>query len=114
MGPQCVLPGGVQLYSEGPSSQDPSSTPRSYPIVLTGTWPTFCLHFFVIVPCEEIDVQTVFGHSDLCGMLTESRILHQVDASNIVHLRSNIRVGSEELGPQSTMWMMTGTLLSHL
>ncbi|KAG0581684.1 hypothetical protein KC19_4G271700 [Ceratodon purpureus] len=33
--PLCVLPGGVQLYSQGPSSQDPSSTPRSYPIVLT-------------------------------------------------------------------------------
>jgi len=33
--PLCVLPGGVQLYSQGPSSQDPNSIPRSYPIVLT-------------------------------------------------------------------------------
>ncbi|KAH9556185.1 hypothetical protein CY35_07G012700 [Sphagnum magellanicum] len=33
--PLCVLPGGVEIYSTGPNSQDPSSFPRSYPIVLT-------------------------------------------------------------------------------
>ncbi|KAL3688572.1 hypothetical protein R1sor_014881 [Riccia sorocarpa] len=33
--PLCVLPGGVEFYSSGPSSSDESSHPRSYPIVLT-------------------------------------------------------------------------------
>ncbi|XP_057804973.1 DENN domain and WD repeat-containing protein SCD1-like [Salvia miltiorrhiza] len=31
----CVLPAGVQFYSSGFSSEDPSSFPRNYPIVLT-------------------------------------------------------------------------------
>ncbi|PIN06522.1 RAS signaling inhibitor ST5 [Handroanthus impetiginosus] len=31
----CVLPAGVQFYSSGFDSDDPSSFPRSYPIVLT-------------------------------------------------------------------------------
>ncbi|XP_019446275.1 PREDICTED: DENN domain and WD repeat-containing protein SCD1 isoform X2 [Lupinus angustifolius] len=33
--PQCVLPAGVELYSSGFDSNDPSTFPRSYPIVLT-------------------------------------------------------------------------------
>ncbi|BBN12485.1 protein MpSCD [Marchantia polymorpha subsp. ruderalis] len=33
--PLCVLPGGVEFYSNGPSPSDESSHPRSYPIVLT-------------------------------------------------------------------------------
>ncbi|KAL6552573.1 Scytalone dehydratase [Orobanche hederae] len=33
--PTCVLPAGVQFYSSGFDSKDPSSFPRSYPIVLT-------------------------------------------------------------------------------
>lgn len=33
---QCVLPAGVQFYSSGFDSNDPSTFPRSYPIVLTG------------------------------------------------------------------------------
>lgn len=37
---QCVLPGGVEFYSEGPSATDEASHPRSYPIVLTGN---FCV-----------------------------------------------------------------------
>ncbi len=39
---QCVLPGGVEIYSTGPNSQDPSSFPRSYPIVLTGLHSPYC------------------------------------------------------------------------
>lgn len=34
--PQCVLPAGVQFYSSGFDSDDPSTFPRTYPIVLTG------------------------------------------------------------------------------
>ncbi|XP_027344371.1 DENN domain and WD repeat-containing protein SCD1 isoform X4 [Abrus precatorius] len=33
--PTCVLPAGVEFYSSGFDSNDPSSFPRSYPIVLT-------------------------------------------------------------------------------
>ncbi|KAL9170293.1 hypothetical protein ABFS82_04G136000 [Erythranthe guttata] len=33
--PTCVLPAGVQFYASGFDSTDPSSFPRSYPIVLT-------------------------------------------------------------------------------
>ncbi|KAJ0434397.1 putative transcription factor WD40-like family [Helianthus annuus] len=33
--PTCVLPAGVQFYSQGFDSSNPSSFPRSYPIVLT-------------------------------------------------------------------------------
>lgn len=33
--PTCVLPAGVQFYASGIDSNDPSSFPRSYPIVLT-------------------------------------------------------------------------------
>ncbi|KAL0431105.1 UNVERIFIED_CONTAM: DENN domain and WD repeat-containing protein SCD1, partial [Sesamum radiatum] len=33
--PTCVLPAGVQFYASGFDSSDPSSFPRSYPIVLT-------------------------------------------------------------------------------
>lgn len=33
---QCVLPAGVEFYSSGFDSDDPSTFPRSYPIVLTG------------------------------------------------------------------------------
>ncbi|KAG8379360.1 hypothetical protein BUALT_Bualt07G0080500 [Buddleja alternifolia] len=33
--PTCVLPAGVQFYSSGFHSDDPSSSPRTYPIVLT-------------------------------------------------------------------------------
>ncbi|OWM65148.1 hypothetical protein CDL15_Pgr008735 [Punica granatum] len=34
--PTCVLPAGVAFYSSGFDSNDPSTFPRSYPIVLTG------------------------------------------------------------------------------
>lgn len=40
-----MLPDGVRIYSQGPSSQDPSSSPRSYPIVLTGTSSVLFLYF---------------------------------------------------------------------
>ncbi|XVF50627.1 hypothetical protein PTKIN_Ptkin04bG0116900 [Pterospermum kingtungense] len=33
--PTCVLPAGVEFYSSGFDSNDPSTCPRSYPIVLT-------------------------------------------------------------------------------
>lgn len=33
---QCVLPAGVEFYGSGFDSNDPSTLPRSYPIVLTG------------------------------------------------------------------------------
>lgn len=33
---QCVLPAGVQFHSSGFDWNDPSTSPRSYPIVLTG------------------------------------------------------------------------------
>lgn len=33
---QCVLPAGVEFHSSGFDSNDPSTFPRSYPIVLTG------------------------------------------------------------------------------
>ncbi|CAM6088951.1 unnamed protein product [Calypogeia fissa] len=33
--PLCVLPGGVEFYSEGPKAEEEASHPRSYPIVLT-------------------------------------------------------------------------------
>ncbi|KAK6154007.1 hypothetical protein DH2020_013646 [Rehmannia glutinosa] len=33
--PTCVLPAGVQFYASGSDPNDPSSFPRSYPIVLT-------------------------------------------------------------------------------
>ena len=33
---QCVLPAGVEFYSSGFDSNDPSTYPRRYPIVLTG------------------------------------------------------------------------------
>ncbi|XP_021905476.1 DENN domain and WD repeat-containing protein SCD1 [Carica papaya] len=33
--PTCVLPAGVELYSSGYDTNDPSTFPRSYPIVLT-------------------------------------------------------------------------------
>lgn len=33
---QCVLPAGVEFYASGIDSKDASTTPRSYPIVLTG------------------------------------------------------------------------------
>lgn len=33
--PTCVLPGGVELYASGIDANDPSTFPRSYPIVLT-------------------------------------------------------------------------------
>ncbi|PKI43872.1 hypothetical protein CRG98_035706 [Punica granatum] len=33
--PTCVLPAGVAFYSSGFDSNDPSTFPRSYPIVLT-------------------------------------------------------------------------------
>ncbi|KAE8724009.1 hypothetical protein F3Y22_tig00011079pilonHSYRG00179 [Hibiscus syriacus] len=34
--PTCVLPAGVELYSSGFDANDPSTYPRTYPIVLTG------------------------------------------------------------------------------
>jgi hypothetical protein len=34
---QCVLPAGVRIYSSGLDTDDVSTYPRSYPIVLTGT-----------------------------------------------------------------------------
>lgn len=33
---QCVLPAGVEFYSSGFDANDASTSPRSYPIVLTG------------------------------------------------------------------------------
>lgn len=33
---QCVLPAGVEFYSSGFNSDDVTTYPRSYPIVLTG------------------------------------------------------------------------------
>lgn len=33
---QCVLPAGVEFYASGFDSNDASTFPRSYPIVLTG------------------------------------------------------------------------------
>jgi hypothetical protein len=35
---QCVLPAGVQFYPSGFDADDSSTFPRSYPIVLTGTF----------------------------------------------------------------------------
>lgn len=33
---QCVLPAGVEFHASGIDSEDPSTFPRSYLIVLTG------------------------------------------------------------------------------
>lgn len=33
---QCVLPAGIEFYRSGLDANDPSSYPRSYPVVLTG------------------------------------------------------------------------------
>ena len=35
---QCVLPAGVEFYPSGFDADDSSTFPRSYPIVLTGTF----------------------------------------------------------------------------
>lgn len=40
---QCVLPAGVEFHASGFDPNDPSTFPRSYPIVLTGM--LFYLHF---------------------------------------------------------------------
>lgn len=37
--PICVLPAGVEFYTTGIDSNNPSSFPRAYPIVLTGIFP---------------------------------------------------------------------------
>lgn len=50
---QCVLPAGVQFYSSGFDSDDPSTFPRTYPIVLTG------ILTFIGCLCKFCDFQGV-------------------------------------------------------
>jgi hypothetical protein len=52
---QCVLPAGVRIYSSGLDTDDVSTYPRSYPIVLTGT----CHSYPIVLTI------TCHSHSDL-------------------------------------------------
>jgi hypothetical protein len=50
---QCVLPAGVEFYPSGFDANDSSTFPRSYPIVLTGTF-----FFFKLL---QLDFISFFG-----------------------------------------------------
>jgi len=64
---QCVLPAGVRIYSSGLDTDDASTYPRSYPIVLTGT-----CHSYPIVLTG-----TCHSHSDLQVWLENNNILYK-------------------------------------